>query len=68
MSWGTVGVVGEVMPRGLFSTPLVRPHGSGHRTGLRVEGGEDLPHSGHHDVPGELCVSLEAGPATGTAS
>ena len=24
-SWGTIGMAGEVMPRGLFNTPLVRP-------------------------------------------
>ena len=67
-SWGTIGVVGEVMPKGLFNTPLVRPYGSGLRTGLRIEEGEDLPCSGHYDVPVELCVSSGAGLAVGTTS
>ena len=42
MSWGTRGVAGEVMPRGLFSTPLVRLHSSGLRSGLRVDVGREL--------------------------
>ena len=67
-SWGTVDVAGEMMPRGLFNTPLVRPHGSGPRTGLRVEEGEDLPCSSHHEVLVEPYVSSGAGPAIGTAS
>ena len=62
-SWGTVGVAGEVMPRGLFSTPLVRLYGSGLRTGLRVKVDEDLPCFGQHDMLAELCVSSGAGPA-----
>ena len=41
-SWGTGDMAGEVMPGGLFSTPLVRLHGSGPRTGLRVEVGKEL--------------------------
>ena len=56
------------MPGGLFNTPLVRPHGSGLRAGLRVEGGKDLPCPGHYDVPLELHVSSGAGTAVGTAS
>ena len=47
MSWGTIGVAGEVMPRELFSTPLMRPHSSSLRTRLQVEVGEDLPVRGH---------------------
>ena len=43
MSWGTRGMAGEVMPRGLFCTPPVRLHSNGPRTGLRVEVGKELP-------------------------
>ena len=67
-SQGTRGVAEEVIPRGLFSTLLVRLHGSGPRTGLRVEVGEELPHLGQHDRPVELHVSSEAGPVVGTDS
>ena len=45
MSWTTIGMAGEVMSRELFSTPLVRPHGSSPRSGLRGEVGEYLPSS-----------------------
>ena len=41
-SQATIGKVGEVVSRGLFSTPLVRLHGSGLRTGHRSEVGENL--------------------------
>ena len=58
----------EVMPRGLFNTPPVRLHGSGLRTGLRVEEDKDLPCSGQHNVPVELHVSSGARPTTETAS
>ena len=40
MSWVTIGMAGEVMLGGLLSTPLMRPHGSGPRTGHRGEVGE----------------------------
>ena len=43
--WATTGKAGEVMPRGLFSTPLVRSYGSGPRTGCRGEIVEHLPSS-----------------------
>ena len=44
-SQATIGMAGEVMPRGLFSTPLIWPHSSGPRTGHRGEVGEHLPSS-----------------------
>ena len=45
MSQMTIGKAGEMMPGQLFSTPLVRPHGSGLRNGQRGEVGENLPSS-----------------------
>ena len=56
------------MPRGLSSTPPVRPHGSGLRTGLRVEVGEDLPSSSQQLVPAELSASSGVGHAAVAAS
>ena len=67
-SWRTVGAAGEVMPGGLFSTPLVRPHSSCLRTGLRVKAGEDLPCLDQHNMLAELHMSSEDGPVMGAAS
>ena len=67
-SWTTVGIAGEVMPRELFSTPLVRPYGSGFRTGLRNEVGEDLPSSSQHFMLAKLSKSLGVGSAAVAAS
>ena len=60
--------MGEVMPRGLFSTPPMRPHGSGLRTKHRVEVDEDLPSSSQETVWTELSVSSGVGHTAVAAS
>ena len=67
-SWATVEEAGGVMPGGLFSTPLVRPHGSSLRTGNRSEAGGSLSSSSQDTVQPKLRASSGTGYAAVAAN